>query len=160
MRGAAASGNMCADLQPLRKGRRILFTDQQMQTLEAAVNRIIPPDDWPGGWEAGVGDYILAQLQGDLANQVATYQQGLDALALESQAVYDSDFAALTAAQQDALLAQIEQGAVQTVWSIDAAGFFRLLVQHCGEGFYADPGNGGNREGIAWQMIGFEVNDG
>ena len=23
------------------------------------------------------------------------------------------------------------------------------------EGYYADPGNGGNRDGIAWQMIGF-----
>jgi hypothetical protein len=30
-------------------------------------------------------------------------------------------------------------------------------VEHSAEGFYSDPGNGGNRDNIAWKMIGFEV---
>jgi hypothetical protein len=25
------------------------------------------------------------------------------------------------------------------------------------EGFYGDPGNGGNRNAVSWHMIGFEV---
>jgi hypothetical protein len=26
--------------------------------LRAAVDRVIPADDWPGGWEGGVGTYL------------------------------------------------------------------------------------------------------
>ena len=31
-----------------------IFTPRQQATLRALVDRIIPPDDFPGGWEAGV----------------------------------------------------------------------------------------------------------
>jgi gluconate 2-dehydrogenase gamma chain len=37
--------------------------------------------------------------------------------------------------------------------------FFRLLVAHTAEGYYSDPGNGGNRDRISWKMIGFEAKD-
>ena len=26
--------------------------------LRAAVDRVIPADEWPGGWEGGVGEYL------------------------------------------------------------------------------------------------------
>ena len=32
-----------------------------------------------------------------------------------------------------------------------------MIVEHCAEGFYSNPENGGNKDGIAWEMIGFEV---
>jgi hypothetical protein len=32
-----------------------------------------------------------------------------------------------------------------------------MLAEHCAEGFYSDPGNGGNHSESAWKMIGFEV---
>jgi gluconate 2-dehydrogenase gamma chain len=32
-----------------------------------------------------------------------------------------------------------------------------MLVNHTMEGFYSDPGNGGNRDAVSWKMIGFEV---
>jgi hypothetical protein len=134
-----------------------LLSPQQITTLQAVVNRIIPPDDWPGGWEAGVGDYLFRQFERDLKGAVETYQQGLDALDAEAQAVYSHPFAQLSEAQQDSLLMQIERGEVQTDWQVVPAAFVNMLAHHCAEGFYADPGNGGNRGGIAWQMIGFEV---
>ncbi len=28
--------------------------------LRAAVDRVIPADEWPGGWEGGVGEYLAA----------------------------------------------------------------------------------------------------
>ena len=43
-----------------------LFSERQAATLRAMVDRLIPPDDFPGGWEAGVGDYLARQLSGDL----------------------------------------------------------------------------------------------
>lgn len=134
-----------------------MFTDQQLVVLRAACNRIIPADDWPGGWEAGVGDYLLRQFERDLQPAVETYRQGLDALDAEAQASAGKSFAMLDEAAQDTLLSQIEQGQVTTGWPVSPAGFFNTLVDHCMEGFYSDPGNGGNRDEIAWRMIGFEV---
>ncbi len=134
-----------------------MLSDKQLETLQAAVNRMIPPDDWPGGWEAGVGDYLLRQFERDLKHMVETYQQALDGLDAEAQAVYAHGFAQLSDALQDALLMQIERGEVRTAWAVDPAAFINMLANHCAEGFYSDPGNGGNRDGIAWQMIGFEV---
>ncbi|MBZ0302579.1 MAG: gluconate 2-dehydrogenase subunit 3 family protein [Anaerolineae bacterium] len=134
-----------------------MLSTTQQETLQAVVNRIIPPDDWPGGWEAGVGDYLLRQFAGDLSDVLESYQQGLAALDIEAQAAYGSGFAPLDATRQDVLLERVEHGNVRTAWPLDPAMFFNLLVQHCAEGFYADPGSGGNRDEIAWKMIGFEV---
>jgi hypothetical protein len=136
-----------------------MLTEYQMNTLRAAVNRIIPADDYPAGWEGGVGDYLSRQFTTDLQPLLPTYAAGLDSLDAESQIVYNLSFALLTDADQDALLAKVEVGEVRSVWLVDPIVFFRMLVNHCAEGYYSDPGNGGNGDEIAWKMIGFEVND-
>ena len=35
--------------------------------------------------------------------------------------------------------------------------FLELVARQTIEGYYANPENGGNKDGVAWQMIGFEV---
>jgi hypothetical protein len=134
-----------------------MLDDEQLLTLQAVVNTIIPPDDFPAGWEAGVGDYILGQLSRDLQSLVPQYQQWLSALYNEACYAYGKPFDKLSPDVQAALLQKIEQGHVQTYWRTEPAPFFELIVQHCAEGFYSNPENGGNQDGIAWQMIGFEV---
>ena len=119
------------------------------------MDRIIPPDEDPGAWDAGAGDYLLRQFGGDLHDSLDFYRAGLDALEAEAQATNHSSFSALSAEAQDALLHQIEAGQVTTVWPVDAALFFRTAIQHTTEGFYSDPGNGGNRNGVAWEMMAF-----
>lgn len=132
------------------------MTETELNTLRAVVDRIIPPDDYPGAWEAGVGDYIARQLEGDLRPLQRMYREGLAGLNAEAIAQHGTGFATLTAEQQDALLRRVEAGNVQTSWAVSPARFFSLLVNHTVEGFYSDPGNGDNRDGIAWQMIGFQ----
>ena len=136
-----------------------MLPPRQLEILEALVNRIIPADDDPGGWEAGVGDYLLRQFERDLKPQFQMYVLGLDALDSEAQAVYEQSFDHLSASAQDELLGQIEAGKVTTLWIVDPAVFFRTVVDHCAEGYYSDPGNGGNKDGVSWKMIGFEVRD-
>ena len=138
-----------------------MFSIQQLKTLEALVNRIIPPDEYPGGWDAGVGDYLFKQFEGDLQHLLPNYQQWLDALDVESQTVHNATFAELNSEVQDSLLVQIEQGQTASSWptSLDPGAFFLVIAEHCAEGFYADPGNGGNKDMIAWKMIGFEVTE-
>ena len=134
-----------------------MLTDEQWTVLEMMVNRIIPADDFPGGWEAGVGDYLARQFQGDLMDRISIYRAGLDALDQEARSDRHLRFADLSPSEQDALLTRVEEGDVTSSWPINPKQFFRMAVGHALEGFYADPGNGGNHDGVSWRMIGFEV---
>ncbi len=136
-----------------------MLTAQQTEVLQAAINRIIPPDESPGGWDAGAGDYLLRQLDrgGDLSHFAEFYAKGLDALNDEARTESWAAFATMDDAAQDALLARVEADEVTAKWPVEPSVFFRRLVEHTMEGFYGDPGNGGNRDAVSWQMIGFEV---
>ena len=135
-----------------------MFNERQLQTLHAAIDRVIPADDFPGGVEAGVADYLLKQLGRDLTHLAQDYPRFCDALEAEARASQGQAFAALTDERQDALLTRVERGEVLADWPLDPAAFFAEFIEHCAEGFYSDPGNGGNRDGVAWRMIGYEVN--
>ena len=134
-----------------------LLTSAQWQTLEALIDCIIPADDYPSGWQAGVGDYLTQQFTRDLADALAQYQRGLDALAAEAQAQFGRTFADLAPNTRANLLYQIEADAVQTPWPLSPSGFFKMVIEHAHEGYYSDPGNGGNHNSIAWQMVGYRV---
>jgi hypothetical protein len=62
------------------------LTELQQQTLRAVVDRIIPPDDYPGAWDAGIGDYLARQFEGDLALQLDLFTKGLDGLEADFEA--------------------------------------------------------------------------
>ncbi len=134
-----------------------MLTPEQIQTLQTAVNRIIPADDFPSGWDAGVGEYLARQLSGDLRSLQDMYRAGLDALDAEGRAEAGTAFASLDPSAQDAILARLEAGKILTNWPVDPARFFTHLVEHTMEGYYSDPGNGGNRDAVSWAMIGFVV---
>jgi gluconate 2-dehydrogenase gamma chain len=120
------------------------------------MNRIIPQDDFPDAWEADVGDYLARQFERDLRSQVEIYRLGLEALEAESQAFAGQGFTELDASTQDAILNRIETGQVALPWPVDPTRFFHMVIEHVMEGYYSDPGNGGNRDSISWRMIGFE----
>ena len=134
-----------------------MLSSQQLRGLQAVVDRIIPADEFPSAWAAGVGDYLLQQLQTDLRPRLAAYRAGLDALDHEAQIVAGRHFADLDAAMQDEILVWIDAGEVAAAWPVRPIIWFRMLVEHVMEGYYGDPGNGGNRDGVSWRMIGFEV---
>jgi hypothetical protein len=134
-----------------------MLSARQVELLHALVNRVIPPDEDPGGWEAGVGEYLFRQFERDLKSLLPMYVLGLDALDAEAQAIYRLSFDHLPTLVKDELLTRIEAGKVVTLWSVNPVIFFNTVVAHCAEGYYADPGNGGNIGGVSWSMIGFEV---
>ena len=134
---------------------RTLFNDQEQRTLHAALDRLIPADDYPGAWEAGCGDYIERQLSGQLSHLADLYHAGLQGIETEARAEYARGFEDLSAEQQDALLARVELGDVRADWPTPPAKFFAAFVNHAAEGYYADPAQGGNRDRVSWRMVGF-----
>jgi Gluconate 2-dehydrogenase subunit 3 len=131
-------------------------TTQQQQTLRAVVDCLIPPDEFPGAYDAGVCDYLSRLFETDLATQLEFYCAGLDAIETETRARFGTAFSSLTQDAQTTTLKAIELGDVLTLWPISPKQFFNLLVTTAAEGYYSDPQQGGNREAISWEMTGFE----
>jgi len=123
------------------------------------MNRIIPQDDFPDAWEAGVGNYLARQFKRDLRSQVENYRLGLETLEAESQAFAGKGFTELDTSAQDLVLSRLEAGQVTLSWPLNPTEFFHIVIVHVMEGYYSDPGNGGNRDSVAWRMIGFESHE-
>jgi len=132
------------------------LTNLQQQTLRAIVDCLIPPDDYPGAYEAGVCDYLERLYQTDLASQLEFCAAGLDSIDTESRFRFAAAFQDLNSDQQSSILQAIETGNVFTPWPISPTQFFNLLVTTTAEGYYSDPQQGGNRGSISWEMTGFE----
>jgi hypothetical protein len=132
------------------------WTPAEVSVLRAVVDRILPPDDFPGAWEAGASDYLARQLDGDLASSRELVVAGLAALDAEAGQRWGQGFAALPAEAQDALLRDVESGVVRTRWTGSPTHFFALMVRTTAEGFYSDPAQGGNRGRVSWAMTGFD----
>jgi gluconate 2-dehydrogenase gamma chain len=126
------------------------------ETIRAVVDCLIPPDDFPGAYEAGVCNYLERLLQTDLAEHADFFRAGIDAIDTEALARYNARFEALTPDQQISILAGIESGAVKTSWPVAPSRFFEMLVNTTAEGYYSDPQQGGNRGCASWVMTGFE----
>ncbi|MGI5289698.1 gluconate 2-dehydrogenase subunit 3 family protein [Nonomuraea polychroma] len=130
------------------------MTPEQAATLSAVVDTIVPADEYPSGTEAGVLDYLAGRF--DLR---ASYAAGLDAVEAEARERYGAHFPVLPYERREALLRDVEAGGTRTPWPFDATVFVSTVVGHVMEGFYGDPGNGGNRDAVSWRMIGFEVGE-
>ena len=88
--------------------------------------------------------YLERQFAGDCAASAPAIFDGVASLEQTARDRLGKAFANLNAAHQDALLTEVEH-----------QPFFRELVTLTSEGFYADPGNGGNKDEVSWKMIGF-----
>ena len=81
-----------------------MFDELELRNLHALLDTIIPADDFPGAVEAGVGDYLLRQLRGDLANLLPSYQLWLTNLEAEARRAHDESFAGLSLVDRTRLL--------------------------------------------------------
>lgn len=124
-------------------------------TLRAVVARLIPSDErGPGALEAGAATYIDRALAGPLAGSLEAYRGGLAALDRYARSSQGMHFAALDAADQDALLRNVEANAAPE-FGPGAVGFFNLLLTHTIQGTFSDPAHGGNVDFIGWRMLGY-----
>ena len=122
-----------------------LWTPALADLLRAVIDRMIPRDEYPSASDLGVDRYILQQLQtGALAEQERIHA-GLEALSSAIQKCHDRQFQELTEGDPD-----------EALRSEALAPWFQMLAELTAEGYYADPGNGGNTDARSWIMIGYE----
>jgi gluconate 2-dehydrogenase gamma chain len=164
----------------VRPGPWLFFTADEAALIEAAVDRLIPPDSrGPGGKDAGCAVFIDRQLAGPYGRSeglytrppfmpaaatqgyqlpdapAARYRTGLRALADYIKSNFaGKSFGDLAATEQDTVLKGLESGSI-ALKDVKSADFFALLLANTQEGFFADPIYGGNRDMASWKLIGF-----
>lgn len=150
---AAAGGlNSCS----LRSGPWRFFTEEEMETVRAVADCLIPPDDFPGGAEAGVPIFLDRQLSGHYRRHQELYREGLAALDRAALGAAGKRFHQLPSEEQTELLQSVEQGKPPAAWgsSPDPRRFFGIVLGHTHQGFYGDPRHGGNRAQLGYLMLG------
>ena len=126
----------------------------EAETLGAIAARLIPTDgNGPGATEARAAQYIDRALGGALASFRDAYRAGLAALDRYAQSSKGSAFARLSAADQDAVLGDVERNAA-TGFSQSSA-FFNLVLAHTIQGTFCDPYYGGNANFVGWDLVGY-----
>jgi gluconate 2-dehydrogenase gamma chain len=156
------------------------FTGDEGRAMEALADCIIPPDaETPGGKDAGCAVFVDRQLAGPYGRQeglyvrppfqvgtrtqgpqsekgpAQAYRDALGALDRACKAKYGGKpFADLPSADKDEALKGLERGEFK-LEGVDGRSFFEQAVKDVQMGFFADPIYGGNRDMVAWKMIGY-----
>jgi gluconate 2-dehydrogenase gamma chain len=148
--------------------------------VEALVNHMCPADkNSPNGVDMGLNiffDRALAgawgqgdrlYLQGPFGRGTPTqgyqlgmtpaalFRAGTEGLAQYCQSTHGKGFDALPAEMKEALLKDLQAGKVELPNGVPSRTYFAQLLQMFYEGMFADPIYGGNRDKMAWKMIGY-----
>src|SRR5215831_4617483 len=155
------------------------LTPTEVEFIKAAVDTIIPADELtPSGTDCGLAVFIDRQLAGGFGNGARLYRQGpflpakpelgyqlaltpreffragIAATNAWTNKTYGKDFDRLSQDQRDEAMKALEAGKPEFE-GFTSAMFFDQLYQITMEGFFADPIYGGNKDKVAWKMIGF-----
>lgn len=128
------------------------LTAEQMKTLQAFVDRLIPEDELgPGAVAAGAHNYINIQLAGYLAGEKDAFVAGLDGMDAYARRAAGAPFAELAAAKRDEIMIAMDTGKADGF--ANARNFFARARRLTLEGTFGDPHYGGNTNGIGWDII-------
>lgn len=177
-KGAAQASAEKAVPASAEKPVYLYFNVAEAEFIEAACERLIPADEFgAGALAAGVPTYLDKQLGGAWGAGERLYRSGPWQPGTPSQGYQlpftpaelfhtalravnhdlekrGSSFGGLSAEAQDAYLKTLESGGLD-LDGVPSAVFFDMLLKMTIEGFFSDPVYGGNRDMVAWRMIGF-----
>jgi gluconate 2-dehydrogenase gamma chain len=139
---AGAAAGTAAGCGSSKASRRSL-SNEELQTLEAICECLIPADRDPGATQAGVVRYIDRQLRYKFRPHLPAYHDGLREAARQS----GGNFAAAPPDRRLAVLRGMERAP-------ETRAFMTLVVAHAMQGFYGNPRHGGNRDFVSWKMLG------
>lgn len=148
--------------------------------IKAAADTLIPADNLtPSGSDCGIAVFIDRQLAGAFGNGARLYRQGpffpakpehgyqlplsprdffragIEETNAWTKKTYGKEFDRLNEAQREEAMKALESGKADFGGGFTSAFFFDALLTIAMEGFFADPIYGGNKDKVAWKMIGF-----
>jgi gluconate 2-dehydrogenase gamma chain len=157
----------------------LTLTATEAAFLSAAYDTFIPADRLsPSGTDCGLVTFIDRQLAGAWGGGARLYRSGpfikgtreqgyqlsltpreffaagIKAANEWTRKTYGKDFDRLAPAEREAALQAMDAGKAEFN-EIAAKQFFEMLYQSAMEGFFADPIYGGNRDKVAWRMVGY-----
>ena len=157
----------------------LTLTPTEHAFVVAAADTLIPADELsPSGSECGVAVFIDRQLAGAYGSGARLYREGpfpkgtpehgyqlplnpreffragIAAANTWTHKTYGKDFDRLGEAERIVALQTMESGKAEFS-ALSSRQFFEALLQITMEGFFADPIYGGNRDKVAWKMIGY-----
>ena len=124
-----------------------LLGEAEATDFAAIAARIIPTTDTPGATEAGVIHFFDRAFADERSGALKPARDGL--AELNATLRNGTRFADLDTTKQDAVLSTIENSA-----------FFNLMREMTIFGFFAMSSYGGNKNHVAWDLIGFEGHHG
>ena len=115
-----------------------------------------------GAWGTGDKTYMQGPWEKGVATQgyqspltpAEFFRAGIAATNAYCRKNLQKEFDRLSAEQQNTLLRDLEGGKA-ALDGISGQEFFNLLLATAMQGFFADPVYGGNRDKVAWKMVGF-----
>jgi len=124
-----------------------LLGEAEAADFAAIAARIIPTSNTPGATEAGVIHFFDRAFADERSGSLNPARDGL--AELNATLRNGTRFADLDTTKQDAVLGTIENSA-----------FFNLMRVMTIFGFFAMSSYGGNKDNVAWDLIGFEGHHG
>ena len=157
----------------------VTLTAPEAAFIVTVVDTLIPADELsPSGSECGVAIFIDRQLGSAWGGGAKMYRggpfhkgkpeqgyqlpltpreffaAGIAAANAWTRQTYGKDFDLLPAAERVQALKAMEEGRAE-FRDFNSRTFFNQLLAITMQGFFADPIYGGNRNKVAWKMIGF-----
>jgi len=131
------------------------FTNSEALLIDAVSEQIIPTDEWPGGRDSGVTNFIDKQLVGPYVRFQLKYRKGIAAFQETCEARFQKKFEDLDWDEQTVFLEIIEAGNLkEPVW---AGGFdrefFSMVRDHSMQAYYGSPIHGGNKNKMSYKML-------
>jgi len=157
----------------------VTLTATEHAFFVAAADALIPADELtPSGSDCGIATFIDRQLASAWGGGAKMYRSGpflkgkpeqgyqlsltpreffaagVVATNAWTNKAYGKDFDRLDAARREEALKALEAGKAELA-DFNGKQFFEALLAITMEGFFADPIYGGNRNKVAWKMVGF-----
>ncbi|MGD0629666.1 MAG: gluconate 2-dehydrogenase subunit 3 family protein [Terracidiphilus sp.] len=143
--GALGSAAIAIGCHGGKRGNWEFLSDDQVGTLAAICDQIVPADEFPSASQVGVLSYIDRQLVRHYRRHRDTYKLGLEDAQAMSRKRFGQDIAALSPPQQREIVSALEH---------QNPRFFEFVRSHTLEGYYGSPRHGGNRDAVSWRMLG------
>jgi gluconate 2-dehydrogenase gamma chain len=157
----------------------LALTAPEAAFFSAAADSMIPADELtPSGTDCGIVIFIDRQLAGAWGGGAKMYRNGphrsarreygyqlpmtpkeffsagIVAANAWTRKTWNRDFDGLAPQQRIDALKALEAGKAD-LGGLSSRQFFEALIELVMEGFFADPMYGGNRDKVAWKMVGF-----